>query len=146
MSWVEDDAARRAAIAARPQAALVSAELPLRANLTVLENVALVPQYHRDLHWAAASAEAMALLEQLGYASCAGKRDATLTHEERFAAKLLRAVAAAPALVLIERPGYLLPDTHYPPFVEAALAGLRGRYGECMVIDYAWNAPLYRPL
>lgn len=146
MTWVEDDALRQAAIAARPQAALVSAELPLRANLTALENIALVPQYRRDLGWDAASAEAMALLEQLGCTSCAGKRDATLTHAERFQVKLLRAVAAAPALVLIERPGYLLPDTHYPPFVEAALAALQGRFGECMVIDYAWNAPLYRPL
>ncbi len=146
MTWVADDAARQAAVAAQPEAALVSAELPLRANLTVLENIALVPQYRRDLDWAAASAEAMALLEQLGYANCAGKRDATLTHEERFATMLLRAVAATPALVLIERPGYLLPDTHYPPFVEAALAALQGRFGECRVIDYAWNAPLYQPL
>lgn len=145
MTWVEDDAARQAAIAARPQAALVSAELPLRANLTALENIALVPQYRRDLDWADASGEAMALLEQLGCTGCAGKRDATLSHEERFQVKLLRAVAATPALVVIERPGYLLPDTHYPPFVEAALAALQDRFGEGMVIDYAWNAPLYRP-
>jgi predicted ABC-type transport system involved in lysophospholipase L1 biosynthesis ATPase subunit len=145
VTWVEDDAARQAAIAARPQAALVSAELPLRANLTALENIALVPQYRRDLRWADASVEAMALLEQLGCAGCAGKRDAGLTHEERFRVKLLRAVAGAPALVVIERPGYLLPDTHYPPLVEAALAALQDRFGEGMVIDYAWNAPLYRP-
>lgn len=146
MTWVADDAARQAAVLARPQAALVSAELPLRANLTALENVALVPQYRRDLDWAAAAAEAMALFEQLGCASCAGKRDATLTHAERFQVKLLRAVAAAPALVLVERPGYLLPDTHYPPFVETSLAALQGRFGEGEVIDYTWNAPLYRPL
>jgi predicted ABC-type transport system involved in lysophospholipase L1 biosynthesis ATPase subunit len=145
VTWVEGDAARQAAIAARPQAALVSAELPLRANLTALENVARVPQYQRDLDWAAAAAEAMALFGQLGCASCAGKRDAALTHLERFQVKLLRAVVAAPALVLIERPGYLLPDTHYPPYVEAALAALQDRFGEGMVIDYTWNAPLYRP-
>jgi len=146
MKWVAGDAERRAAIAEHPGAALVSNELPLRANLSALENIALVPQYRRDLGWSAAAAEAMALLEQLGCAACAGKRDAALTHEERFQVKLLRVVAAAPALVVIERPGYLLPDTHYPSFVEASLTALRDRYGECMVIDYTWNAPLYRPL
>jgi predicted ABC-type transport system involved in lysophospholipase L1 biosynthesis ATPase subunit len=143
MKWVLDDDARHAAVAEHPGAALVSNELPLRANLSALENIALVPQYQRDLGWAAAAGEAMALLEQLGCVACAGKRDAALTHEERFQVKLLRAVAGAPALVVIERPGYLLPDTHYPPFVAAALAALQGRYGECTIIDYAWNAPLY---
>jgi len=145
MKWVTGDAERREALAEHPGAALVSAELPLRANLSALENIALVPQYRRDLDWAAASAEALALLEQLGCAECAGKRDAALTHAERFQVKLLRAVAAKPALVVIERPGYLLPDSHYPPFVDAALAALQGRYGECMIVDYAWNAPLYPP-
>lgn len=145
MRWVASDAERREALDAQPAAALVSPELPLRANLTALENIALVPQYRRDLDWAAASAEAMALLDRLGCADCAGKRDAALTHEERFQVKLLRAAAASPALVVIERPGYLLPDTHYPPFVDATLAALEGRFGECTIIDYAWNAPLYPP-
>lgn len=143
MRWVSGDAERRAVLAEHPGAALVSTELPLRANLTALENVALVPQYRRDLDWAAAAGEAMALLERLGCVACAGKRDAELTHAERFQIKLLRAVAAAPALVIIERPGYLLPDIHYPPFIDAALAALQGCFGECTIVDYAWNAPLY---
>ncbi|MDX1374076.1 MAG: hypothetical protein R3357_00860 [Burkholderiales bacterium] len=143
MKWVDGDAARREALAEHAAAALVSPELPLRANLSALENIALVPQYRRDLAWDAAALEAMALLERLGCAACAGKRDAALTHEERFQVKLLRAVAAAPARVVIERPGYLLPDTHYPPFVDAALAALQGCFDECTIIDYAWNATLY---
>lgn len=143
MKWVSDDAERCAVLAEHPGAALVSNELPLRANLTALENIALVPQYRRDLGWTAAAGEAMALLERLDCVACMGKRDAELTHAERFQVKLLRAVAAAPALVVIERPGYLLPDTHYPPFVEAALAALRDHFGECTIIDYTWNAPLY---
>lgn len=145
MTWVAGDAERRAALAEHPLAALVSPELPLRANLSALENIALVPQYRHDLGWDAAAAEAMALLEQLDCAACAGRRDAGLTHEERFQVKLLRAVAASPALVVIERPGYLLPDTHYPPFVDASLAALQDRFGACTIIDYVWNAPLYPP-
>jgi len=143
MNWVTGDAERREAIAEHPGAALVSSELPLRANLTVLENIALVPQYRRDLDWNTAAGEAMALLERLGCTDCVGKRDAALSHAERFQVKLLRAVASTPALVVIERPGYLLPDTHYPPFVDAALGALHGCFGECTIIDYVWNAPLY---
>lgn len=145
MTWVTGDAERRAALAEHPLAALVSPELPLRANLSALENIALVPQYRRNLDWAAAATEAMGLLEQLDCAACAGKRDAGMTHEERFQVRLLRAVAASPALVVIERPGYLLPDTHYPPFVAASLAAIQDRFGACTIIDYAWNAPLYPP-
>ena len=36
MRWVSDDAERRAVLAEHPGAALVSNELPLRANLTAL--------------------------------------------------------------------------------------------------------------
>jgi predicted ABC-type transport system involved in lysophospholipase L1 biosynthesis ATPase subunit len=145
MTWVAGDAERRAALAEHPLAALVSPELPLRANLSALENIALVPQYRRNLGWDAAATEAMGLLEQLDCAACAGKRDAGLTHEERFQVKLLRAVAGTPALVVIERPGYLLPDTHYPRFVDASLAAVQDRLGSCTIIDYVWNAPLYPP-
>jgi predicted ABC-type transport system involved in lysophospholipase L1 biosynthesis ATPase subunit len=145
MTWVAGDAERRAALAEHPLAALVSPALPLRANLSALENIALVQQYQHKLDWRTAAAGAMGLLEQLECAACAGKRDAGLTHEERFQVKLLRAVAVTPALVVIERPGYLLPDTHYPRFVDASLAAVQDRFGSCTIIDYLWNAPLYPP-
>lgn len=140
-----DDAAREAALAALTGAALVSPDLPLRANLSALENVALVPQYRRDLAWEDAAHEALALFEQLDCAACASKRDSALTHEERFRVKLLRAAAAAPEQLVIERPAFLLPDSHYPPLVDAALAALADRLAQCSIIDYAWNAALYPP-
>ena len=39
----------------------------------------------------------------------------------------------------------LLPDTHYPPFLDATLAPLEDRMNQCWIVDYAWNEPLYAP-
>lgn len=143
--WVDSDAARRAQLEAHDADALVSATLPLRANLSVLENIALVPQVLRNVGEAAASHEVLDLLARTGCAGCADRRDPDLSHEERFVAKLLRAVIGAPARIVIERPGLMLPDTHYPPFVESVLAALADRPGEILIMDYTWNRKLYPP-
>jgi predicted ABC-type transport system involved in lysophospholipase L1 biosynthesis ATPase subunit len=140
---LESNAERRQLVAEHPDAVQVTARLPLRANLTVLENIAIVPEFRRGESPDAAARYASSLLERIGYAACAQLHDPDLSHEERFAAKLLRAVALRPSIILIDRPGRLLPDTHYPPFVEAMLAALKGEFGQCWVLDYVWNAPLY---
>jgi len=123
----------------------VSAELPLRANLVVLENIAVVPQYVQNLSYLDAADVAWNLLLQVGYADAAYKRDPALTHEERFVAKLLRAVVGRPDLLLIDRPAMLLPDTRYPPFVDDVLRRLDDRLNHCWILDYRWNEPLYAP-
>jgi ABC-type lipoprotein export system ATPase subunit len=123
----------------------VSDTLPLRANLSVLENIAIVPQYRQNMPFAAASDEAWDLLAHLGCTGCALKRDPDLSHEERFIAKLLRALILTPPIILIDRPAQLLPDTHYPPFLVATLDRLEGRFEQCWIVDYAWNEPLYAP-
>jgi hypothetical protein len=55
----------------------------------------------------------------------------------------LRAVILTPPIIAIDRPAQLLPDTHYPPFLESLLTTLEGRFEECWIVDYAWNEPLY---
>lgn len=145
MKWLDDDAARRRLLAEHPAAGLVSVELPLRANLTVLENIAVVEQYLGRADLQGSLDNAAALLELLGHAGCAGRRDSDLDYEERFVAKLLRALAGAPDRILVDRPGALLPDTHYPPFLQRIAAALGERLPELWILDYAWNAPLYRP-
>lgn len=126
-----------------PQAALVADELPLRANLSVLENIAIVPQYRQNLPYQAATDQAWALLAKLGQTGCALKRDPALTCVERFAAKLLRAVILQPPIILLDRPALLLPDIHYPPYLETTLQALAKDCADCRILDYAWNAPLY---
>ncbi|OIO77802.1 MAG: hypothetical protein AUJ86_07965 [Hydrogenophilaceae bacterium CG1_02_62_390] len=128
-----------------PGAALISDNLPLRANLSVLENAAIVLQYRRNMAYEAAADRAWSLLARLGQTDSAFKRDPDLNSEQRFAAKLARALILPQPIILIERPGLLLPDCHYPAFLAASLAAVEDLFEHCWIVDYAWNEPLYAP-
>jgi predicted ABC-type transport system involved in lysophospholipase L1 biosynthesis ATPase subunit len=141
--WAANDEERMRAIAEHPDAGLVSAMLPLRANLTVLENIAVVPEFRDGVEPEVARARAWSLLEMVGHTECAHRRDPDLDNRERFLAKLLRAIVGSPPVILIERPGLLLPDFNYPLLLDATLLSLQGQYRQCRIVDYAWNAPLY---
>lgn len=119
--------------------------MPLRANLTLLDNIALIPQYRHNLDYDVAVEQAWRLLLLTGRESCALKRDPQLDYAERFIGKLLRAVIEAPPIILIDRPGLLLPDLDYPPFLEDLLDRLAEPLNQCRILDYRWNAPLYPP-
>ena len=140
-----DNAQRVAFLEQHSQAALVSEDLPLRANLSVMENITVVLQFRTNTYIGEANDRAWDLLSQVGHNGCAQKRDPELTSEERFIAKLLRAVVARPAIILIDRPAQLLPDSNYPFFLNRTLLALQGRFEQCLIVDYAWNAPLYSP-
>lgn len=131
-------------IAQHADAALVSDSLPLRANLSVMENIATVLQFRTNSYIGEAEDIASQLLKVVGRQACAQKRDPDLDHEERFIAKLLRAMVVGPPLILIDRPAQLLPDSDYPVFLNRTLAALEGRFAKCWILDYAWNKPLYQ--
>ncbi len=140
---VADNVQRIAFLDQRPKAALVSEDLPLRANLSVMENITVVLQFRTNSYIGEANDLAWELLTLVGHTGCAQRRDPELTREERFIAKLLRAVVVTPPLVVIDRPAQLLPDTNYPFFLNRTLLALQGKFEECLILDYAWNAPLY---
>ena len=127
----------------RDDIALVSPDMPLRANLSVLDNIALIPQYRGNLAYAKAADQAWGLLVAAGFQECHAKRDPDLDPTERCVAKLLRAVIGHPPIILIDRPAMLLPDTHYPPFLFALLDRLAKELDDCRIVDYAWNKLLY---
>jgi ABC-type lipoprotein export system ATPase subunit len=137
------DAERRRLIEEHPEASVVSENLPLRANLSVLENITVVLQFRTNTYIGEANDTAWKLLTQVGHTGCAEQRDPDLTYEERFVAKLLRAIVLTPPMILIDRPAQLLPDTNYPFFLNALLLALEGRFEQCWILDYAWNAALY---
>ena len=89
--------------------------------------------------------KAWGLLALPGRTEAAFKRDPDLDYEARFIAKLLRAVILTPPIILIDRPAQMLPDTHYPPFLDKTLAALEGHFEQCWIVDYPWNEPLYAP-
>lgn len=137
------NAERLAFIEQHPGAALVSDDLPLRANLSVMENITVVLQFRTNSYIGEANDIAWELLTLVGSRDCAQRRDPELSTEERFIAKLLRAVVMTPPIILIDRPAQLLPDTNYPFFLNQTLLALQGRFEQCLILDYAWNAPLY---
>lgn len=143
VTFLADVVERQAWLAEHSDVARVTADLPLRANLSVLENIAVIPQYHDNQAYNAAADQAWALLALAGFTDCAFKRDPDLTHEERFVAKLLRAAITRPAVLIIDRPGMLLPDTAYPAFVDTLLNKLADHLNDCWIVDYRWNEPLY---
>jgi ABC-type lipoprotein export system ATPase subunit len=136
-------AERQAFLEQHAQAAMVSDDLPLRANLSVLENITVVLQFRTNTYIGEAADRAWELLQLVGSTGCAERRDPELSHEERFLAKLLRAIVMTPPLILIDRPAHMLPDSNYPFFLNDTLRALEGRFEQCLILDYAWNAPLY---
>lgn len=122
----------------------MSPELPLRVNLTALENIALVKQFHHAMSWTQASAEAQRLLDCCGQGEIAQKRDEDLTPTQRFAVKMARAIELERPLLVVDRPALLLADVPYPAVLAEMLMRLAGEYRAHTILDYDWNQPLYQ--
>ena len=132
------------AVAALPDdVARVSHDLPLRANLSALDNIALIPLYQR--HYGAAESARLAhtMLEQLGHADIALLRDPDMTPAQRFVAKLARALILKRPRLVIDRPGAMLYDVPYPAFIRQ-LAAQAEMTGSWEIFDFSWNQALYQ--
>jgi ABC-type lipoprotein export system ATPase subunit len=125
------------------QAALVSPDLPLRANLSARENIALIPLYQKHFDADESSRQAQILLDQLGFSTIGDKRDPDMNPSERFVTKLARALIIKRPQLVIERPGAMLYDIPYPAFLRELASRFEGSPEEWDVFDFDWNLPLY---
>jgi len=133
-----------AAVAELPEdVARVSLDLPLRANLSALDNIALIPLYQRHYDADESARQAQAILDQLGHAEIAGLRDPDMTPGQRFVTKLARAIILKRPRLVIDRPGAMLYDVPYPAFI-AQLAGQAEMSGTWEIFDFGWNQALYK--
>jgi ABC-type polar amino acid transport system ATPase subunit len=133
-----------AAVAALPDdVARVALELPLRANLSALDNIALIPLYQRHFNAAESARQAQLLLEQLGHPDIARLRDPDMTPAQRFVAKLARALILKRPRLVIDRPGAMLYDVPYPAFIRQ-LASQATMTGTWEIFDFSWNQSLYQ--
>lgn len=123
--------------------ARVSLDLPLRANLSALDNIALIPLYQRHYGAAESARLAHAMLEQLGHADIALLRDPDMTPAQRFIAKLARALILKRPRLVIDRPGAMLYDVPYPAFIRQ-LAAQAAMTGSWEIFDFRWNQALYQ--
>jgi len=132
-----------AAVAALPDdVARVALDLPLRANLSSLDNIALIPLYQRHYGAAESARQAQTMLDQLGYADIALLRDPDMTPAQRFVTKLARALILKRPRLVIDRPGAMLYDVPYPAFIQQ-LATQASMTGTWEVYDFSWNQVLY---
>ncbi|MHB8914242.1 MAG: P-loop NTPase family protein [Thiobacillus sp.] len=122
--------------------ARVSLELPLRANLSAMDNIALIPLYQRHFTAPESGRQARALLEQLDFLSIASLRDPDMSGAERFVTQLARALILQRPRLVIDRPGAMLYDVAYPAFI-AQLAQRVVAGSEWEIFDYDWNRVLY---
>lgn len=131
------------AVAALPDdVARVAPDLPLRANLSALDNIALIPLYQRHHGVAESNRQAQAMLDLLGHADIALLRDPDMTPAQRFVAKLARALILKRPRLVIDRPGAMLYDVPYPAFIQQ-LAAHDGMTGIWEIYDFGWNRILY---
>ena len=122
--------------------ARVAPDLPLRANLSALDNIALIPLYQRHYSAAESNRQAEQLLAQLGHADIAPLRDPDMTPAQRFIAKLARALILGRPRLVIDRPGAMLYDVPYPDFIRQ-LAAQQEMAGTWEIYDFSWNQALY---
>ena len=131
------------AVAALPDdVARIALDLPLRVNLTALDNIALIPLYQRHHSAAESTRQAQAMLDQLGYADIAPLRDPDMTPAQRFVTQLARALILKRARLVIDRPGAMLYDVNYPVFIQQ-LAVQPSVSGTWEIYDFSWNQDLY---
>ena len=132
-----------AAIAALPgDVARVALDLPLRANLSALDNIALIPLYQRHFSAVESVRQAQAMLDQLGYTDIAPLRDPDMTPAQRFVTQLARALILKRDRLVIDRPGAMLYDVPYPDFIRQ-LAEQTSMTGIWEIYDFSWNQVLY---
>lgn len=86
------------------QIGIVSDRFPLLASLTVLENIALMAMYHRNLSLSRVEAQVEPEFAALGMTAAAGKRLEHLSREEVLQTYLLRCLAKNNIIVLMNTP------------------------------------------
>ncbi len=132
-----------AAVAALPdEVARVAPDLPLRANLSALDNIALIPLYQRHLDAGESRRQAQAILDQLDHPAIAPLRDSDMTPTQRFVAQLARALILKRPRLVIDRPGAMLYDVPYPAVIHQ-LAAQSGMAGIWEIYDFSWNQAIY---
>lgn len=122
--------------------ARVSQDLPLRANLSALDNIALIPLYQRHFGGPESARQARSLLEQLDYLSIERLRDSDMSAAQRFVTQLARGMILQRPRLVIDQPGAMLYDVAYPAFI-AQLAQRVTANTTWEIFDFEWNRSLY---
>jgi len=148
---VSSDSERLLALrkAANPHGALISNDIPLRANLSLYENISAGLQFSgADME--ESTEGVFCLLNALGAYLALNKRDDQLSSTERFIGKFLRVAVMKYQIILIERPALLLPDVSYATYLREFLSKISDarckilpKAPKCCIIEYEWNRHMW---
>jgi len=122
---------------------LVSREAPLISNLSVLENIALIRQYHGRLSRRQAEDMAREYLQRLQVEDLAGRRNPSLREEERFCVMVLRAVMLEDSILVLDRPFEMMPALGESRFIYDIIHHVAEMHRECHIFDYFLNEGRY---
>lgn len=115
---------------------LVSAELPLLSNLSLLQNCALILQYHQRFSAPQAQTRVETLLAVFGLQAKGNLRSAHLSEKDIFIAKLVRAVLFEPAIVIVDRPSEQLHADYNISDIIATVNKLAEHFAVCHILEY----------
>lgn len=95
---------RQACISSNLHVCLIGERLPMLANLSVMENIALGPMYHEHISLEECRDRLDSQIEILGLTSLLNLRREALSRPQRMKAQLLRCLANGASFVLLESP------------------------------------------
>jgi ABC-type polar amino acid transport system ATPase subunit len=125
---------------------MVSSGIPLWANLSVLENIMLVKDYHDRWGEPRPPISAHSTMEKFGIADTAELKPSNLDELTTFKVKLIRALMLPNAAVGIDRPFSQLHDLYDINPVIKLLDTVEKQLLQCIFFDYEGNRKRYGSL
>lgn len=125
------------------RAGFVSPDVPLLSNLSVYDNISLVPRYLTDEKDDSIRAEIVRLLDLLEISGSIEKKTFQLDSETIFKVKLLRALMLKDAPTVIDRPFVMLNTAADISPVVKMLKRISPDGKKVIFLDFEWNRSKY---
>lgn len=134
---------RAKAIRAEQRVGFVSPDIPLLSNLSVYDNISLVPRYLTTEKDDSIRAEIEKLLTLLEISDSINKKTFQLDSETIFKVKLLRAIMLKDSATVIDRPFVMLNTAADIKPVVKMLKTLELNGKKVLFFDFEWNKSKY---
>ncbi|MBQ3368155.1 hypothetical protein IJG44_04540 [bacterium] len=135
--------ARAKAIGAEQRVGFVSPDIPLLSNLSVYDNISLIPRYLTAEKDDAIRAEIEKLLALLEISDSIGKKTFQIDSDTVFKVKLLRALMLKDSVTVIDRPFVMLSTAADIKPIVKMLDTLELDGKKVVFFDFEWNKNKY---
>ncbi len=109
-------------------------------------NIALIKQYHENMHKETARQLALDVLKRVNLEHIALKRNPALVPDDRFCVMLLRAAMMKDSAIVIDRPFQIVPHWKTAQYIANVLKKIDDLYSSCHIYDYSWMEEKYGDL